>query len=82
MESKEIIALRAFESRVRRNYEKDDVKLCKRRGKEAERKGDYFGLKGQQIAFDADLRTLVANARTDGILKPYEVVEAAPGLFL
>jgi len=81
MENKEVVTVRAFEARVRRDYEKKGVKLCKRRGKEAERKGDYFGLDGQQISFDADLRDLISAARKDNLLRPFEVVEILPGVF-
>lgn len=81
MENKEVITVRAFEARVRRDYEKKEVKLCKRRGKEAERKGEYFGIAGALVSFDADLRTLVQHARADNLLKPHEVVEVLPGVF-
>jgi len=78
MENKSTISLRAFEARAKRNYAKEDIQLCKRRGKIAERKGEYFGVAGNSIQFDADLRELIRHARNDGWLKPYEVVQATP----
>lgn len=82
MENKEVINTRAFETRMRRHYEKQEIKLCKRRGKEAERKGEYFGINGNLVSFDADVRALVKQARDLNLLKPYEVVEVAPGCFV
>lgn len=78
MENKVIVSLRAFEARMRRHYAKQEITLCKRRGKEAERKGEYFGVHSNLISFDADVHTMVSHAREDGLLKPYEAVQVTP----
>ena len=73
---KEIVSLRAFEARMRRHYLKtEEWELCKRRGKAAETKGDYYLVSGRTIAAEFALPDMVKAAVESGNLKPYEAIQ-------